>query len=117
MRRGEKQIDNYYTPSCTFHRFHLAPPHSIPGPFPLPNIADDGTCCRPDNRVRLQSEALVLVQIQDVNNKKPHFPNCTRYSPMVYENEPRGTHVITVSGQKQNTSSRLVVKNKTLHHG
>ena len=76
--------------------YSLLPTFPLPLPLFLLPHSDDGSCCRPNDRVPLSSEALVLVQIQDVNNKKPHFPNCTRYSPMVYENEPRGTHVITV---------------------
>ena len=56
---------------------------------------DDGGCCGGSNS--RTSQGLVIVEVKDINNNAPRFPDCARYNPVVMEREAVGTDVITVS--------------------
>jgi len=57
-------------------------------------VTDDGGCCEAGtSRSRRGS---VIVQVKDVNNNAPRFPDCSRYAPTVMEKQNVGTTVIQV---------------------
>ena len=57
---------------------------------------DDGACC-PDGKKNIHtSTAVVVVFITDVNDNKPVFNDCGKYSPKVEEGAPNGSPVIKV---------------------
>lgn len=55
---------------------------------------DDGSCCTKPSS--LNSTTVVPIDIKDVNNNSPHFPDCSSYHPTIMENEPTGSPVIQV---------------------
>ncbi|XP_006818278.2 neural-cadherin-like [Saccoglossus kowalevskii] len=56
---------------------------------------DDNTCCDGLGSIH-RSQAIVIIQVNDVNNNRPVFPNCANYNPTVAENSPEGTTVTQV---------------------
>lgn len=63
-------------------------------PYNLTVIArDDGSCCTSKSTSHTAT-AIVLVGIEDVNNNKPEFKDCARYSEMariqegIYKKDP-----------------------------
>ena len=57
-------------------------------------VTDDGSCCK--SGTSRSRRGAVVVQVKDVNNNAPRFPDCSLYSPTVTENENVGTTVIQV---------------------
>lgn len=57
-------------------------------------VTDDGSCC--ESGTSRSRHGAVVVQVKDVNNNAPRFPNCPVYSPTVMENENVATSVIQV---------------------
>lgn len=57
-------------------------------------VTDDGSCC--ESGTSRSRRGAVVVQVKDVNNNAPRFPDCSLYSPTVMENENVGTTVIQV---------------------
>lgn len=55
---------------------------------------DNGRCC--GGQTSRRSKALVIVEIKDINNNAPRFPDCISYNPTVLEKEDVGTSVIQV---------------------
>ena len=55
---------------------------------------DNGQCC--GGTTSRSSKALVIVEIKDINNNAPRFPDCATYNPTVLEKENVGTSVIQV---------------------
>ena len=58
---------------------------------------DDGGCC--GGLTSWSSRGVVIVEVKDVNNNAPSFPDCAGYNPVVMEREGVNTAVITVSGE------------------
>lgn len=59
---------------------------------------DDGLCCGTPG-IRRQSEAALIVEVMDINDNRPEFPNCTQYQqnpPSVKENSAIGSSVFQV---------------------
>ena len=56
---------------------------------------DNGRCC--GGKTSRSSRGLVVVEVKDINNKAPRFPQCGTYKPTVREREDVGTVVIRVS--------------------
>ena len=56
---------------------------------------DNGGCC--GGYTSRTSHGLVIVEVKDINNNAPSFPDCGGYNPVVMEREAVGTPVITVS--------------------
>ena len=56
---------------------------------------DNGRCC--GGKTSRSSFGQVIVQVKDVNNNAPKFPDCSSYQPTVLEREDVGTSVIRVS--------------------
>ena len=57
-------------------------------------MTDDGSCC--DSGNSRSRRGAVVVQVKDVNNNAPRFPDCSHYLPTVMEKENVGTTVIRV---------------------
>lgn len=55
---------------------------------------DNGRCC--GGKTSRSSRGLVVVEVKDINNNAPRFPNCADYKPSVLEREDVGTAVIRV---------------------
>ncbi|XP_033753809.1 LOW QUALITY PROTEIN: neural-cadherin-like [Pecten maximus] len=74
--------------------------NSIPPAIPryVLNITayDDGSCC--DGHVTQRQDAVLIVEIKDINNNNPGFPSCN-YQPNVMENQPIGTRVVQVRAE------------------
>nr|XP_006818277.1 PREDICTED: protocadherin Fat 4-like [Saccoglossus kowalevskii] len=56
---------------------------------------DDSSCCDGLGTIHT-SQALVIIEVNDVNNNRPIFHNCANYNPTVAENSPVGTTVTQV---------------------
>ena len=56
---------------------------------------DNGRCC--GRKMSRSSRGLVIVEVKDINNNAPRFPECGNYHPSVAEGEDVGTSVIQVS--------------------
>jgi len=57
---------------------------------------DNGRCC--GGTTSRSSRGVVVIEIKDVNNNAPKFPDCSTYKPVVMEKENVGTSVIQVGG-------------------
>jgi len=55
---------------------------------------DNGRCC--GGTTSRSSRGVVVIEIKDVNNNAPRFPDCSTYKPVVMEKENVGTSVIQV---------------------
>ena len=55
---------------------------------------DNGRCC--GGTTSRSSRGVVVIEIKDVNNNAPRFPDCATYRPTVMEKENVGTSVIQV---------------------
>ena len=55
---------------------------------------DNGRCC--GGKTSRSSRGLVVVEVKDINNNAPRFPNCADYKPSVLERQDVGTSVIRV---------------------
>jgi len=55
---------------------------------------DNGGCC--GGTTSRSSRGVVVIEIKDVNNNAPKFPDCSTYKPVVTEKENVGTSVIQV---------------------
>jgi len=53
---------------------------------------DNGRCC--GGTTSRSSRGVVVIEIKDVNNNAPKFPDCSTYKPVVMEKENVGTSVI-----------------------
>lgn len=78
-------------------------------PYNLTVLArDDGSCCL-SRSISHSSTATVLIGIEDVNNNKPEFKDCSRYSEMariqegVYKKDP--PTIIRVEATDEDSSS------------
>ena len=52
---------------------------------------DNGHCC--GGTTSLSNEGLVIVEVKDINNNAPTFPDCGSYNPSVPEHSDVGTSV------------------------
>ena len=57
-------------------------------------VTDDGSCC--EAGTSRSRRGAVVVQVKDVNNNAPRFPDCSLYAPTVMETENVGTTVMRV---------------------
>ena len=57
---------------------------------------DNGKCC--GGTQRRESRGQVVIEVKDINNNAPVFPQCSNYRPEVDEMQRVGTPVIRVSG-------------------
>lgn len=57
-------------------------------------VTDDGRCC--GNNVSRMRRGTVIVEVRDINNNAPRFPDCSSYAPVVMEKENVGMSVIQV---------------------
>ncbi|CAH1778847.1 unnamed protein product [Owenia fusiformis] len=64
---------------------------------------DDNSCCR--SGTRQHSDGVVIIEVIDVNNNAPKFPDCDSYNPTILENQNIGLSVITVSAQDLDSGS------------
>ena len=55
---------------------------------------DNGRCC--GGTTSKSNKGLVIVEVKDINNNAPRFPNCGQYNPNIMEKENVGTSVIQV---------------------
>lgn len=58
---------------------------------------DDGSCCVDGGKTIHTSTAVVVVFITDVNDNKPVFKDCSKYTPKISEGTGNGHEVIKVS--------------------
>jgi len=58
---------------------------------------DNGRCC--GGTTSRSSQGVVVIEIKDVNNNAPKFPDCSTYKPVVTEKENVGTSVIQVQSR------------------
>ena len=58
---------------------------------------DNGGCC--GGKTSLSSDGLVIVEVKDINNNAPKFPDCSSYNPTVLEHSDVGTSVLRVSSE------------------
>ncbi|XP_043276745.1 neural-cadherin isoform X3 [Venturia canescens] len=71
---------------------------------------DDGACCPDGNKNIHTSTAVVVVFITDVNDNKPVFKDCAKYSPKVEEGAPNGSTVIKVQATDEDKGVNGQVK-------
>jgi hypothetical protein len=57
-------------------------------------VTDDGRCC--GSGVSRMRRGTVIVEVRDINNNAPRFPDCASYAPVVMEKENVGISVIQV---------------------
>ncbi|XP_013408639.1 neural-cadherin isoform X2 [Lingula anatina] len=69
---------------------------------------DDGACC--GGGTRLTSEGVVIVEILDVVNSKPDFPDCASMNPSIVESAPPSTFVYQVRAQDADSGSNGLIK-------
>lgn len=62
---------------------------------------DDGSCCLNGDLTIHTSTAVVVVFITDVNDNKPVFKDCGKYTPKISEGTANGHEVIKVSRKKK----------------
>lgn len=62
---------------------------------------DDGSCCLNGDLTIHTSTAVVVVFITDVNDNKPVFKDCGKYTPKISEGTANGHEVIKVSRNKK----------------
>ena len=65
---------------------------------------DNGRCC--GGTFSRRNKELVIVEVKDVNNNAPKFPDCASYNPVVLERENVGTSVIRVRAVPFKIASR-----------
>jgi len=58
-------------------------------------VTDDGRCC--GSTISRTRRGTVIVEVRDINNNAPKFPDCASYAPVVMEKENVGISVIQVS--------------------
>ena len=82
-------------------------------------VSDDGSCC--DSGTSRSRRGAVIVQVKDVNNNAPRFPDCSVYAPTVMERANVGTtviqvvhHIILYSFSLSNSEFAICVFKKTV---
>ena len=64
---------------------------------------DNGRCC--GGKTSRSSRGLVIVEVKDINNNAPRFPDCAQYNPEVLERADVGTSVIRVRALDSDTGN------------